>query len=73
MYNIYIWCFITARDEQKGVAACENLKQDGLHAEFCKVDITNENTIEELKGYIQDQYGGLDVLVNNAGIYHVWN
>ena len=53
------------------MAACENLKQDGLHAEYYKVDITNENTIEELKSYIEDQYGGLDVLVNNAGIYHV--
>lgn len=63
--------FITARDEEKGLAACGNLRQDGLHADFYKVDITNESTVEDLKNYIQAQYGGLDILVNNAGIYHV--
>ena len=53
------------------MAACQTLKQDGLHADFYQVDITNDRTIEDLKNYITTQYGGLDVLVNNAGVYHV--
>ena len=62
---------VLARDEMRGKVACENLKQDGLHADFYKVDITKENTVEDLKNYIVGKYGGLDILVNNAGVYYV--
>ena len=62
---------ILARDDEKGLAACEVLKKDGFQPDFYQVDVTNENTVEGLKNYIKSQYGGVDVLINNAGIYCV--
>lgn len=62
---------ILARDDENGLAACEVLRKDGFDPDFFPVDITNENMVQNLKKYIISQYGGLDVLINNAGIYYV--
>ena len=62
---------ILARNDERGLTACEALKKDGYEPDFYQVDVTNENTVEGLKNYIKSQYGGLDVLINNAGIYCV--
>ncbi|XP_043912872.1 carbonyl reductase [NADPH] 1-like [Protopterus annectens] len=59
---------LTARNEKLGQEAVENLKKDGLTAIFHQLDITDVVSIERLKSYLLQQYGGLDVLVNNAGI-----
>jgi carbonyl reductase 1 len=42
--------------------------QTGLNPHFHTLDINDEKSIAELKNYLVDKYGGLDVLVNNAGI-----
>ena len=63
---------ILARDDVKGLAACKLLKNNhGFQPDFYQVDVTNENTVESLKNYIKAEYGGLDILINNAGIYYV--
>ena len=62
---------MAARDDAKGLTACEALKKDGFQPDFYQLDITDEKTVEGLKNYIKSQYGGLDVLINNAGIYFV--
>ena len=57
-----------ARDEQRGQEAVKQLSSEGLTSTFHPLDIVSEESIEKLKNFLIDQYGGLDLLVNNAGI-----
>jgi len=57
-----------ARNEAKGKAAAEELKQQGLKVEFLKLDVDNDADIDAAYDYINNKYGQLDILINNAGI-----
>ncbi len=58
-----------ARDEQRGEAAADELKAQGIDARVVKLDVTNEASIQSAARYVESSLGGvLDVLVNNAGI-----
>lgn len=57
-----------ARNEAKGKAAAEDLKQQGLNVEFLKLDVDNDADIDAAYDYINNKYGKLDILINNAGI-----
>ncbi|ESO90595.1 hypothetical protein LOTGIDRAFT_191692 [Lottia gigantea] len=59
---------LTARNEDLGKKAVEDLNKEGLKPEFQQLDICDTNSIDRLKSFIQSNYGGLDILVNNAGI-----
>jgi NADP-dependent 3-hydroxy acid dehydrogenase YdfG len=60
-----------ARHEEKGLAACEQLKKEGLHApKFYQLDITDRQQIMEFRQHLQKTYGGIDILVNNASVPH---
>lgn len=59
---------IGARDETRGREAAEKLQKDGFDAEFILIDVTDEKTLEAAAKYVEETYGKLDVLVNNAGI-----
>ena len=48
--------------------AVKKLKEEGLNPEFHQLDITSGQSIETFRKYLQDKYGGLDILINNAGI-----
>ncbi len=58
----------SARDHRRGEAAVAALQQEGLHPKFHQLDITDTDSIRKLADYLKDNYGGLDVLVNNAAI-----
>jgi len=60
--------YLTARNEERGLKAVEDLKLEGLDAKFHQLDIDNEESIKNLADFLKNTYGGLDVLVNNAGI-----
>lgn len=60
--------YLTARNEKLGLKAVEDLKKEGLSPKFHILDITKPETITALKTFLQTTYGGLDVLVNNAGM-----
>ena len=53
-----------ARDEGRGMQAVENLKRDGIVANFIKIDLNDFNTLHASA----DKAGILDILINNAGI-----
>lgn len=57
-----------ARNEAKGKASVEELKQQGLNVEFLKLDVDNDTDIDAAYDYISSKYGKLDILINNAGI-----
>ena len=47
---------------------CTNLAQ-ALDCESYQVDVADENQMQLLMQFAVDRYGGIDVLVNNAGVY----
>nr|XP_033806232.1 carbonyl reductase [NADPH] 1-like [Geotrypetes seraphini]XP_033806234.1 carbonyl reductase [NADPH] 1-like [Geotrypetes seraphini] len=60
--------YLTARDPKLGEAAVKELKGEGLTAFFHQLDITDLQSIRRLRDFLEQKYGGLDVLINNAGI-----
>ncbi len=52
----------------RGEAAVKFLKQEGLDAKFHQLDITDEQSIARLRGHLEEKHGGLDILINNAGV-----
>ena len=63
-----------ARDAQKGdEAASSLLQQGGLNVIPIQLDVTNQQSIDGAKRLVEEQFGRLDVLVNNAAIlYDEW-
>lgn len=68
--NINIVNYLTpvARDETRGKKAVSDLEEEGLKPLYHQLDICNAESREKLAKFIKENYGGLDVLVNNAGI-----
>jgi len=50
-------------------AAAEGLRADGLAAAGIAGDVTSEEAVAAMVALAESRFGGLDVLVNNAGIY----
>ncbi|XP_057621197.1 carbonyl reductase [NADPH] 1-like [Chionomys nivalis] len=59
---------LTARDEARGKAAVQQLQAEGLSPRFHQLDIDDLQSIRALREFLLKEYGGLDLLVNNAGI-----
>ncbi|XP_033341075.2 carbonyl reductase [NADPH] 1 [Megalopta genalis] len=60
--------YLTARDVTRGQNAVKELEEEGLTPKFHQLDITDENSINVFRDYLQKTHGGLDILVNNAAI-----
>ena len=58
-----------ARSEEKGLEAERKLKTAGVDVEFILLDVDDAKTHESAAKYIEDTFGRLDILINNAGIY----
>ncbi|MCC7486360.1 MAG: SDR family oxidoreductase [Burkholderiales bacterium] len=59
---------LTARDEMKGQAAAERLREDGLDVEYHRLDVTDPASVGVLSRHVARTHGRCDILVNNAGI-----
>ncbi|XP_006886792.1 PREDICTED: carbonyl reductase [NADPH] 1-like [Elephantulus edwardii] len=59
---------LTARDVTRGQTAVQQLQAEGLNPRFHQLDIDDLQSIRALRDFLRREYGGLDVLVNNAGI-----
>lgn len=57
-----------SRDAANGERAAETLRGEGLDARAITIDLNDEATIAAAAKRIEDEFGRLDVLVNNAGI-----
>ncbi|KAK8784061.1 hypothetical protein V5799_009575 [Amblyomma americanum] len=63
----------TARDEKRGNAAVSELNKQLLRPKFHQLDIDDLESIRKFRDFLKSTYGGLDVLVNNAGIAYKHN
>jgi NAD(P)-dependent dehydrogenase (short-subunit alcohol dehydrogenase family) len=62
-----------SRDAGKGEQAAGTLIAEGLKVVPVRLDVTEQESIETLKRWVGEQFGKLDVLVNNAGVlYDSW-
>ncbi len=59
---------VGARTEESGKEAEGKLKAEGFDAEFVLIDVDDAQTHESAAQTIDEKYGKLDILINNAGI-----
>jgi len=59
---------VGARDEARGETAVKTLQDAGVDAFMVPLDVTGDRSATEAAELIERRGGGLDVLVNNAGI-----
>ncbi|MGW5333964.1 SDR family oxidoreductase [Streptomyces bauhiniae] len=59
---------VGARDDARRESAVRKLRAAGVDAFGVPLDVTDDRSVAEAAALIGEQAGGLDVLVNNAGI-----
>lgn len=59
---------LAARNQQKGEVAAEKLQKEGLDVVYHRLDVTDEESIKKTAEYVNQNFGKLDILINNAGI-----
>ena len=59
-----------SRDEQRGAQAVDSLRREQPQADVrpLAIDIADEASVERAAERVRKEFGGLDVLVQNAGI-----
>lgn len=57
-------------DAQAGAIAKEDLVAEGGECIFFPLDVSRDTQVNSLRSLIMDEYGRIDVLVNNAGVGH---
>ena len=57
-----------ARDESRGQEAVAKLQGEGLQPRFHQLDIDDVTSCKRLAAFLKENYGGVDLLINNASI-----
>ncbi len=57
---------LTSRDEAVGQASAKTM---GTQVVFHRLDVTDGPSIQDLAGFLDREFGRVDVLVNNAGVF----
>lgn len=60
---------LASRDSDMGDEAAQKLKELDLDVSSVEMDVTNQESIHQAAVAINEKYGRLDVLINNAGVY----
>lgn len=60
---------VTGRNADAGESVVRTIRQAGGDAVFVRADMTDKKGIRKLFDVSMEQYGRIDVLVNNAGIF----
>jgi carbonyl reductase 1 len=58
----------SARSEEKGKNAIDKLEKEGYKPHFHQLDVESIQSIKEFSRYIKENYQGIDILINNAGV-----
>lgn len=59
---------LVGRNEKRGQEIVSEIEKEGGKADFYACDVTDEDTVAGLRGYVEKTYGRLDVLFSNAGL-----
>ncbi len=59
---------VGARDEKRGAEATATLQAEGVDAQFLHLDMSDAATFANAAKFIEDKFGKLDILINNAGV-----
>ena len=62
---------VAGRNEQRGQAVVEQIKAKQGEALFVALDVASDESIEAAYNAVEQNYGRLDILFNNAGIFPV--
>jgi NAD(P)-dependent dehydrogenase (short-subunit alcohol dehydrogenase family) len=60
------YVFVTARDERSAKRNAELIAKEGTACEGLALDVTSEKSITAAAGKLNERFGRLDILVNNA-------
>jgi NAD(P)-dependent dehydrogenase (short-subunit alcohol dehydrogenase family) len=60
---------LASRDHEMGNKAVQKLKELNLDVSCIEMDVSNHESITQAAITLNEQYGRLDVLINNAGVY----
>ncbi|MDY0102640.1 MAG: 3-oxoacyl-ACP reductase FabG [Lentimicrobium sp.] len=55
-------------NEEKGIKLVEDIRMEGGQADFYKVNTSDYQQVELNAGAVNEKYGKIDILINNAGI-----
>ena len=58
----------SARSLQRGEEARRVLESEGLHPSLLHLDVDSQQSIQQARDLVEEKYGRLDVLVNNAAV-----
>ena len=64
---------ITDIDADSGKLTVDQINESGGKAIFIELDVTDENNWQESINFAVSQFGGIDVLINSAGIHTLKN
>ncbi|HET7578208.1 MAG TPA: glucose 1-dehydrogenase [Bacillales bacterium] len=59
---------VAERNEETGAKVAEELKDSGVEALFVKTDVGDEESVKHMVKAAVEQFGGIQLLVNNAAI-----
>ncbi len=59
---------LASRDRENGEAAAARLQKESLDVHPLKLDVTSKQDREAAAKFIEEKFGRLDILINNAGI-----
>lgn len=59
---------VGSRDDERGASAVERIRADGLTAAHLVLDITDQDSVAAAVAAIDETFGRLDVLINNAAV-----
>lgn len=65
-YHYYV--LMASRDASRGQAAASSLQSQGLLVENIILDVTDDESIIAAARVVEERFGHIDVLINNAGI-----
>ncbi len=57
-------------NEQLGQVLCSEINEQGFSSIFVPTDVKKENDIATVMKKAVEQYGTIDILINNAGVFH---
>lgn len=68
-FSLHHNVIITVRDEAKGIDALSKVNSKDNKYKYVIMDLEDSNSIENAKEKIEKEFGFVDILINNAGIF----